>query len=188
MIIVRRVRHKGSALFQKALMPGGWGFYDGHSSGRMDAFASHQKWREKIDKESAEAKKNKRKARNERRLAKLKSQNEYWTSKNFDRQLRELGQDPWDAWFDPEKIDRNSFVNSNPSSPTRLLPGGVDPDSPPQAPNQATKKPLSKASNSKALLAGLALAGAVGAAGAGAYFIRRRRSKKGKTIVERVRR
>ena len=45
-------------------------------------------------------------------------------------------------------------------------------------------KPL----NSKALLAGLALAGAVGAVGAGAYFIRRRRSKKGKIIVERVRR
>jgi LPXTG-motif cell wall-anchored protein len=40
-------------------------------------------------------------------------------------------------------------------------------------------------SNSKAVLAGLAAAGLVGA---GAYFIRRRRSSKGKQIIERVRR
>ena len=53
-----------------------------------------------------------------------------------------------------------------------------------KAASSGKAKPL----NSKALLAGLALAGAVGAVGAGAYFIRRRRSKKGKTIVERVRR
>lgn len=188
MIVVRRGRHKGSALFQKALMPGGWGFYDGHSSGNMDAFASHQKWREQVNKEKAEAKRVKSKNRAERVNAKLNDLHDYHNYRQLRWDQERMLRDPWDDWFDPEKIDRNSFVNSNPSSPTRLLPGGVDPDSPPQTPNQATKKPLPKASNSKALLAGLALAGAVGAVGAGAYFIRRRRSKKGKTIVERVRR
>ena len=188
MIVVRRVRHKRSALFQKPLMPRGWGFYDGHNSGSMDAFVSHQKWREKVNKEKAEAKRVKRKNRAERIKAKADDLHDYYNYRQLRRDQKEMLRDPWDDWFDPEKIDRNSFVNSNPSSPTRLLPGGVDPDSPPQTPNQSTKKPLPKPLNSKALLAGLALAGAVGAVGAGAYFIRRRRSKKGKTIVERVRR
>lgn len=49
-----------------------------------------------------------------------------------------------------------------------------------------TKVPKPKSgSNSKAVLAGLAAAGLVGA---GAYFIRRRKSKNGKQIIERVRR
>ena len=52
--------------------------------------------------------------------------------------------------------------------------------------SQTNPKTVAKSgSNSKAVLAGLAAAGLVGA---GAYFIRRRRSKNGKQIIERVRR
>lgn len=63
--------------------------------------------------------------------------------------------------------------------------GAISKYSPPQQRLKANSKP---GLNPKLLLAGLRVAGAVGAVGAGAYFIRRRRSKKGKTIVERVRR
>jgi len=52
--------------------------------------------------------------------------------------------------------------------------------------SQTNPKTVPKSgSNSKAVLAGLAAAGLVGA---GAYFIRRRRSSKGRQIIERVRR
>ena len=184
MIIVRRVRHKTSALFQKALMPSGFGFYDGHSSGSLDAFTSHQKWRAKVDNESLQAKKYRENNRSERRAAKLKSQVQYWESRNLARRLR----DPWSDWFDPEKINRTAPNQQLPPSP-RLLSPGVDPSSPPppQPPNTATNsKTVTKpGSNSKVVLAGLAAAGLVGA---GAYFIRRRRSSKGKQIIERVRR
>ena len=184
MIIVRRVRHKTSALFQKSLMPSGFGFYDGHSSGSLDAFTSHQKWRAKADNESLQAKKYRESNRRERRSAKLKSRSQYWDSRILARQLR----DPWFDWFDPEKINRTAPNQQVPPS-TRLLSPGVDPSSPPppQSPNTATNsKTVAKSgSNSKAVLAGLAAAGLVGA---GAYFIRKRRSSKGKQIIERVRR
>ena len=52
--------------------------------------------------------------------------------------------------------------------------------------SQTNPKTAAKSgSNSKAVLAGLAAAGLVGA---GAYFLRRRRSKTGKMIIEQVRR
>jgi len=184
MIIVRRVIHRSSALFQKALMPRGSGFYDGHSSGSLDAFVSHQKWRRNADNESLQAKKNREHNRYERRLAKLKAEKQYWTSRDLARQLK----DPWNDWFDPEKINRTAPNQQVPPS-TRFLNPGVDPSSPSpgQSPNTATNsKTIPKpGSNSKAILAGLGVAGLVGA---GAYFIRRRRSSKGKQIIERVRR
>ncbi len=185
MIIVRRVIHRSSALFQKALMPRGSGFYDGHSSGSLDAFVSHQKWRRNADNESLQAKKNREHNRYERRLAKLKAEKQYWTSRDLARQLK----DPWDDWFDPEKINRTAPNQQVPPS-TRFLNSSVDasPPPPPQSPNTATNSktvPKPGRSNSKAILAGLAAAGLVGA---GAYFIRRRKSSKGKQIIERVRR
>ncbi len=100
------------------------------------------------------------------------------------RQLK----DPWNDWFDPEKINRTAPNQQVPPS-TRFLNPSVDasPPPPPQSPNTATNsKTVTKpGSNSKAVLAGLAAAGLVGA---GAYFIRRRKSSKGKQIIERVRR
>ena len=52
--------------------------------------------------------------------------------------------------------------------------------------SQTNPKTVAKSgSNSKAVLAGLAAAGLVGA---GDYFLRRRRSKTGKMIIEQVRR
>jgi hypothetical protein len=97
--------------------------------------------------------------------------------------------DPWDEPFS-RKVDSKG----NPKMPSfpRLLGSGTEPGitgdtPPPQSPNTATNsKTVTKSgSNSKAVLAGLAAAGLVGA---GAYFIRRRRSSKGKQIIERVRR
>ena len=131
MIIIRRIRHKNSALFQKE-------------------------------------------------FAQLRDPWDNW----FDPV-----RDPWDDWFDPEKINRTIQDQQVPAS-TRFLNPGVDTDpSPrPQSPNTTSNsKTVAKSGklNSKAVLAGLA---AASLAGAGAYFIRRRKSKKGKTIIERVRR
>ena len=108
---------------------------------------------------------------------------------NFAKQSYRGISDPWDEPFS-RKVD----PKGNPKMPSfqRLLGSGAEPGIPrdtprPQPPNTATNsKTVTKpGSNSKAVLAGLAAAGLVGA---GAYFIRRRRSSKGKQIIERVRR
>jgi len=105
---------------------------------------------------------------------------------NFAKQSYRGISDPWDEPFS-RKVDPKGNPKMPPSP--RLLSPGVDPSSPPppQPPNTATNsKTVTKpGSNSKAVLAGLAAAGLVGA---GAYFIRKRRSSKGKQIIERVRR
>lgn len=177
MIVVRRGRHKRSALFSdidvwEHLFPGQK--VDRISIDQMQPPPTRRQRNRMVDTKVSKG----------RRF--IKEQNQ--ARKREIRYQKELGVDPWDEPFE-RKIDPRA--NSRPPSYQRLLNAGVDPNSPPppQSPgSQSTKKPLPKPSNSKALLAGLALAGAVGAVGAGAYFIRRRRSKKGKTIVERVRR
>ena len=137
--------------------------------------------------------------RSQRQQIKQRFEEAEKVAQNTKQSYREIS-DPWDEPFS-RKVD----PKGNPKMPSfQRLPGsgtepgipnsppppqpGIPRDTPrPQPPNTATNsKTVTKpGSNSKAVLAGLAAAGLVGA---GAYFIRRRRSKNGKQIIERVRR
>lgn len=101
---------------------------------------------------------------------------------DWDKEMNRILKDPAYRKIDPDGwrtvVDRHfgrDVVNRELGAIAKYSPP------PKQNPQSIQKNGL----NPKLLLAGLGVAGAVGA---GAYFIRRRRSKNGKQIIERVRR
>ena len=171
MIVVRRVKHKSSALFSAA-----------DEWRKMNAKLLDPSQTSDLDI-----------VRSTARIRDSGVYSGFASKEHFDRSLDEIFKGRADPNFAPEWVKgmkdgeytalhedlyrkARDFQQKTGSKISQSVP-------PPPPP-----KTLQKPSNSKALLAGLALVGAAGVVGTGAYFIRRRRSKKGKTIVERVRR
>jgi len=101
---------------------------------------------------------------------------------DWDKEMNRILKDPAYRKIDPDGWRTVVDSHFGRDAVNREL-GAIAKYSPPpkQNPQSIQKNGL----NPKLLLAGLGVAGAVGA---GAYFIRRRRSKNGKQIIERVRR
>lgn len=98
---------------------------------------------------------------------------------DWDKEMNRILKDPAYRKIDPDGWRTVVDSHFGRDAVNREL-GAIAKYSPPPKQN-----PQSIGLNPKLLLAGLGVAGAVGA---GAYFIRRRRSKNGKQIIERVRR
>ena len=163
MIVTRRVRHKSSALFSAA---DEWRtlnaqFFKGSDSDVMRIMSySKDKYVSQglVDEE------------------------------DFKRHIDEIFKGRADPGYTPDWVKgmKDGELTKEYASANNLIKKSSALTETPKPPPKPPSKPISKPGlNSKLLLAGLAAAGLVGA---GAYFIRRRRSSKGKQIIERVRR